>query len=81
MQEQEIRRAVAEHLGVSPALILDMVRLRDLDADARDLVSLAIRLEKRFGLSIADETLERWSTVGDVVRTARAAQGAALPQT
>jgi len=77
--ESAIRRAIADHLGVSPALILDAVRLQDLDADDRDRVGLALTLEKSFGLRIPDEALERWSTVADVMRSVRTGPSPSAP--
>lgn len=77
MEEEAVRRAIADHLGVSPSLIHSGTRLSELDADARDLVALAVRLEKTFRLHISDEAPELWATIEDVMRSIRSADAGA----
>ena len=62
------RDLIAEHLGVSRALIQDHVTFRDLGADSLDLVSLTMAFEEEFDLPISDELAESCTTIGDAVR-------------
>jgi acyl carrier protein len=61
------RDLIAEHLGVSRALIQDQVSFRELGADSLDLVSLTMAFEEAFDLSISDELAEACTTVGDAI--------------
>ena len=61
------RKLIAEHLGVSQALILDPVHFRDLGADSLDLVSLTMAFEEAYDLHIPDNQAESCTTVGDAI--------------
>ena len=58
---------IADHLGVSRALIHADMAFRDLGADSLDLVSLTMAFEEAFDLTITDEQAETCSTVGDAL--------------
>lgn len=66
-----VRALVAEHLGVPVENATDDAELSDdLGADSLDAIELSIALEEAFGIpEITDEEVERWTTVGDIVRT------------
>ncbi|HJQ16914.1 MAG TPA: acyl carrier protein [Allosphingosinicella sp.] len=65
--EESARKVIAEHLGVSPSLILDTVSFRSLGADSLDLVSLTMAFEEAFDLHIPDDQAESCTTVGDAM--------------
>lgn len=63
-----IRSVIADQLGVDPITVTDSKTLRgDLNADSLDLVELLMDLEDEFGITLADEDIERCATVGEVV--------------
>lgn len=62
-------RAIAllrDHLGVEEE-ITDATTLDQLNADSLDRIEAGMALEEEFGLTIPDEAIEKWSTVGDVL--------------
>ena len=63
-------RAIAllrDHLGVEED-ITDATTLFDqLNADSLDRIEAGMALEEEFGLTIPDEAIQKWSTVGDVL--------------
>ncbi|MDB5697454.1 MAG: acyl carrier protein [Alphaproteobacteria bacterium] len=71
MDEDAVRGLIADHLGVSPALVLDPVEFRSLGADSLDLVSLTMRLEEALDLEISDDQAERCLRVGDAMQLVR----------
>ena len=48
MEQKAARRLIAEHLGITQALVVDAADLRDLGADSLDLISLTMRMEEAF---------------------------------
>ena len=54
------------HLGVEEE-ITDATTLDQLNADSLDRIEAGMALEEEFGLTIPDEAIEKWSTVGDVL--------------
>lgn len=77
--EESARKVIAEHLGVSQALILDTVSFRSLGADSLDLVSLTMAFEEAFDLHIPDDQAEGCTTVGDAMALLSARLGAGEP--
>jgi len=68
--EPRIRRVVSDTLGVDDhALVLASSLADDLAADSLDLVQLVVALEAEFDLAIADDTLGRVRTYGELVTT------------
>ena len=67
MDETAARRLIAEHLGATPALVVDAADLRRLGADSLDLVSLTMRIEEAFEVEIPDDAAAGCTTVGDVL--------------
>jgi acyl carrier protein len=66
--EADVRRVVAEQLGVGVEQIAPDVSLPDdLAADSLDLVELALALEARCGVAISDRRLETVRTYGDLL--------------
>jgi acyl carrier protein len=59
---------LAAAANVNPAEVSRDKRLReDLGLDSLSLVDIAVAAEDAFGISISDEKLERFQTVGDVI--------------
>jgi acyl carrier protein len=66
---ERARTIVVEQLVVNPDEVVDGASLiEDLGADSLDMVELAIRFEREFGLDISDDAVESILTVGDVVK-------------
>ena len=64
-----VRGIISEQLGIdedsisTEALIID-----DLGADSLDVVDLLIAFEDEFDVKIPDEDVEKFKTVGDIVK-------------
>jgi acyl carrier protein len=65
--DEDARLLIAEHLGVSRALIVDTASFRSLGADSLDLISLTMAFEERFDFHISDEQAEACTTVRDAL--------------
>ncbi|KAF2957667.1 acyl carrier protein [Thermotoga sp. Ku-13t] len=66
---ERIKEIVADKLGVDiDEVTEDADLIDDLDADSLDLVDLAMAIEDEFGVTIADEELEKIRTVKDIFR-------------
>ena len=65
----EIRRLIAEHLGIAVEHVSDDAHLADdLGADWLDRLELVIVIEDRFGVEIGDDVVDRIEAVGDLIR-------------
>lgn len=60
-------RTVTVEGGLTDDLRLD----DDLGYDSLGVMEVVVDLEEEFGIEIADEQIENWRTVGDVIRTVR----------
>mgnify|MGYP003290706594 CR=1 FL=1 len=60
---------IVDQLHVSPDLTIteDTSFKQDLRADSFELMELVMALEDEYGLSVEDEELDRFETVGDVL--------------
>ena len=66
---EEVRAAVADHLGIEPALLTDQASLsQDLGLDSLAGIELATALEDRFSLRITDDELSVLRTYGELER-------------
>lgn len=62
--EQQVKKIVAEQLGVSEAEVKNESSFQDdLGADSLDIVELVMALEEAFGCEIPDEEAEKITTV------------------
>jgi len=79
--EPQLRRIVAERLGVSERWLRPGVSLgHDLAADVLDLTELVVEVECRFGVSVPEQVMDRIRTYGDLVAAVVGARlGAAVP--
>ena len=73
MDDAEARLAIAEHLGVPVALVVDGADFRDLGADSLDLIELSVALEQQFDLRLPDDEVEHCTTIGDAILLLRRA--------
>ncbi len=65
---EEVKGALAEHLGADVAEIKEDTKLvDDLDADSLDLVELTMDLEEKFDLKIPDEDVSKLVDVKSIV--------------
>lgn len=64
----EIRRLIAEHLGIAVEHVIDDAHLADdLGADWLDRLELMIAIEDRFGVEITDDEADQICAVGDLI--------------
>ena len=71
LDETLARALIADHLGVTPAMVVDAAALVDLGADPLDVLALVLRLEKAFGIGISDAQAESCRTVADLLQVLR----------
>ena len=65
----EVRAAVASHLGIEPERLTEQAALStDLGLDSLAGIELATALEDRFSLRITDDELAAVQTYGDLER-------------
>jgi acyl carrier protein len=65
---ERIRDLVSEKVGVEPdEITMETSFADDLEADSITLFELVMALEDEFDLEIDDESIERITTVGDIV--------------
>ena len=74
--EQQVKKIVAEQLGVREADVKNESSLQDeLGADSLDTVELVMALEEAFGCEIPDEEAEKITTVQLAIDYVNAHQG------
>jgi acyl carrier protein len=64
---QEILAVLAEVRGLDPNGITESSDLRELGVTSLDALSISFELENRFQVTVPDERLPTFRTVGDVV--------------
>ena len=66
--EEKVIDIIAERLDVPREECVPAASFQnDLGADSLDLVELIMEMEEKFGMQIADDELEKISTVRDVI--------------
>jgi acyl carrier protein len=66
---ERARTIVVDQLIVDPDDVVDTASfIEDLGADSLDMVELALKFEREFGLEISDDAAESILTVGDAVK-------------
>lgn len=66
---EEIRKIVAENLGVDEEKILmDTSFKEDLEADSLDLFEMVMALEETYDVEIPSEDLEELTSIGEVIK-------------
>ena len=65
---ESVRSILVTEFELAPEQIASEARLvEDLDLDSIDGVTIVVRLETRFKVSISDEEMQQMATVGDIV--------------
>ena len=65
---EKIKTILAETLSINPDdVTLDSDIKKDLGADSLDILQLLMALEEEYGITVPDEALAEFVTVGDVV--------------
>jgi acyl carrier protein len=66
--EEKVIKLVMEQLDVTKEqCVLEASFIDDLGADSLDIVELLMEMEEAFGVEIADEELEKISTIKDII--------------
>jgi acyl carrier protein len=66
--EEKVIKLVMEQLDVTrEQCVFEASFIDDLGADSLDIVELLMEMEEAFGVEIADEELEKISTIKDVI--------------
>ncbi|MBR2832490.1 MAG: acyl carrier protein [Oscillospiraceae bacterium] len=66
---ETIRRILADQLELDPEQITEETDIaRDLGADSLDVVEMITTIEDEYGIIITDESVNEFTTVGDVTR-------------
>jgi len=74
--EKEVKTIIAEELGVKPEEIkLESSLIDDLGADSLEAMEVLMQLEEELGVKIADEDIEKMTTVGDIVKYVKEKKG------
>ena len=65
---EKLKEIIVDQLNVEPDLITeDTDIMADLSADSLDVVEMIVELENEFNLTIDDEEVAGFKTVGDMV--------------
>ena len=66
---EKVKKIISEQLEVDQSIISESSTITgDLGADSLDLVDLAISLEDEFEVEVPDNVLEKFETIGDIVK-------------
>ncbi len=69
MPFEQVREIICKQLELEESDVTMETNIKDdLGADSLDLVDLAISLEDEFDTEVPDNVLEKFETVGDIVR-------------
>ncbi|MBQ7604650.1 MAG: acyl carrier protein [Clostridia bacterium] len=64
---EEVKKALAKQLRKDVSTITESSRIKaDLGADSLDVLQLLMTIEEDFGITIPDEKLAEFETVGDI---------------
>lgn len=64
----KVSAIISDLFGIENDEITVETSFYDLDADELDMVDIAMSLEDDFNTEITDEVLEKFNTVGDIVK-------------
>lgn len=65
----KVRELTAKTLDIEEAAItMDSTIIKDLGADSLDIVEMLMEVESEWGITIEDEDVQGFATIGDVVR-------------
>ena len=69
MPFEQVREIICKQLELEESDVTMETNIKDdLGADSLDLVDLAISLEDEFEVEVPDNALEKFETVGDIVK-------------
>ena len=66
---QRVHKVFDRTVTVEGGLTEDLRLDDDLGYDSLGVVEVVVDLEEEFGIEIADDAMEAWRTVGDVIKT------------
>lgn len=70
--EEKTIAYIADYLGFEPTEVTAESNFeKDLNADSLDVVEITMILEKEFGITIADEEMQGFITVGDAIESVK----------
>lgn len=70
--EEKTIAYIADYLGFEPTEVTAESNFeKDLNADSLDVVEITMNLEKEFGITIADEEMQGFITVGDAIESVK----------
>lgn len=64
----QIKKIIADQLGVALDKVTDTVTFDDLGADSLDKIEITLQLENNFKIEITDDETEKLLTIGDVTK-------------
>lgn len=65
---EKVSQIISDLFGIEKDEITPEISFYELDADELDMVDIAMSLEDDFNTEITDEVLEKFKTVGDIVK-------------
>ena len=64
-----VKAVIVENLNCDESIVkMEATIAEDLEADSLAVVEMTMALEEAFGITIADEDLQKFVTVGDIVK-------------
>ena len=69
---ESVKAIIVKQLAVNADQVTPEARfIEDLNADSLDVVEITMILEKEFGITIADEEMQGFITVGDAIESVK----------
>jgi acyl carrier protein len=75
-RDEELIDIIAEEALIDRAKLDPAAKLEDIGLDSVDLVSAVFAIEEKYGIEIAEDTLSRTDTLGEVLAKIEALIGA-----
>lgn len=63
---EDVKLIVANQMNISPESINTATTFYDVEADSLDVVEVIMALESKFGITLPDEAVESFKTIGDL---------------
>ena len=68
MEFEKIRAMICEEYEIDEDEVTPETNLEDLNFDSLDMVEIAMDIEDEFNVEVPDDALEKFQTIGDIVR-------------
>ena len=68
MEFEKIRAIISDGFDIDEDEIELGTHLEDLNFDSLDMVEIAMDIEDEFNVEVPDDALEKFQTIGDIVR-------------